>query len=251
MVMKTAKANFFRCMALVGALCYMMPFHAQKPAKWYWGGGVSVGAGKTWFDRGNTMANVRFKVHPYFTGALFLTGRYDFNSRWALMGSLEFRSVGFEYSFTESEYSLLHSTGQQNIRHSHTILTTPLMGMYKTLPDCKNKRWVFGLGIVPVFSGEENVKSTLDVEISTRGQIIYTAESHFQRAFLSYGRWMVGREKLYRGGNILQWGMECTFLPQTIARSTINYTVDGNSYTHTFTNKGNYMGIFVRWLFGS
>jgi len=225
---------------------------AQEEKKWSWGGGFGLGGNPVYFYSGDEMANAQFRMKNFASGILFLSVREDLNRHWAWMGSLEFRNTGFEYVLlNQSEYSLKKPEAGQIIRHEQVLLQVPLMALYKTLPDCKNKRWIFGAGIVPVFSGAQELKTSRDIEKAGSSNVVFTATSQFSGYTLCFGRFMIGREKIFRNGNYFHWGLEHVFVKQNVGTSTIEYSVAGNNYSHTFKNPGVYTGLFFRYLFAT
>jgi hypothetical protein len=164
------------------------------------------------------------------------------------MGSAEIRSIGFEYVFLNEEYSLVRNR-LKPIRHESTMLQFPLLALYKTSMNCVNKRWVFGLGITPVIVGQKKITSVSETNLNGTANL-FEINTFYTSSALCFGKWMIGREKVFRGGNIFMWGIEHLFIRQQAAISEINYTYNGKNYHHVFRNPGTYTGIFFRYLFG-
>jgi hypothetical protein len=213
-----------------------------------WGGGVGWGISPVVLYSGDKLAHVRFKSNPFVSSALFLTARKELNEKWALMGSAEIRNIGFEYVFLNEEYSLIKNSAKP-IRHESTMLQFPLMALYKTPVNCVNKRWVFGLGITPAIVGQKNITSVSETNLNGAANLVEIKTSFTTSAFC-FGKWMIGREKVFRSGNIFMWGIEHLFFRQQAAIGEINYTYNGKNYYHVFRNPGTYTGIFFRYLFG-
>lgn len=213
-----------------------------------WGGGVGWGISPVVFHSGDKMAHVRFKSNPYASFTLFMSARKELNENWAIMGSAELRSLGFEYVFLPEEY-VLTKHRPKPIRHESAMLQFPILALYKTPLNCVNKRWIFGLGITPGIVGQKNILSVAETNLN--GSVnFYEIKSSYSASALCFGKWMVGREKVLRSGNIFMWGLEHLFVRQNAATSEINYTYNGKNYHHVFRNPGTYTGIFFRYLFG-
>lgn len=213
-----------------------------------WGGGFGWGVSSPVYQSGDAVANFRFQVNPFASFALFISARKDFNNHWALMGSAEIRSVGFEYTFKPEEYSLIKFRPKP-LRHELTVLQFPVLVIYKTGLNCMNKRWVFGLGLTPAFIEHKNINSV--AETGLNGHVnFYEIKTAGSATGLCFGKWMIGREKVCKNGNVFMWGMEHLFVRQQAAISEINYTYNGKNYHHVFRNPGTYAGIFFRYLFG-
>lgn len=221
----------------------------QNNKKIHWGGGMGWGLNFPVLHQGNKVANVRFQMNPFASFALNLTARKDFNEHWALMGSAEIRSVGFEYVFRPEEYSIIKHRPQP-VRHETTVLQFPVLALYKTSLNCMNKRWFLGLGITPGIQ-EQKIINGLAEDNENGNALSYEIKTYYSSSALCFGKWMIGREKLFKNGNILMWGIEHLFIKQNVATSEINYTFNGKNYHHVFKNNGKYTGIFFRFLFGS
>ncbi|MCX8081693.1 MAG: hypothetical protein N3F09_10710 [Bacteroidia bacterium] len=226
-------------------LFLLIRFHCQIH---YWGGGFSLGSNPYHFTGGDVMAHSVFRMKNFASCSFFLSARHDINARWAIMGSLELRNAGFEYILTPQEYSLLNYKQHQSVRQEIVILQASFMGMYKTNLDCKNKRWFFGFGIVPAVSGGATLRYSAE-SVSSGGAGYYEFDACFNPFWFCFGKWMMGREKIFKNGHLFQWGLEHLFLEQNVGTTLVKYTISGNTYTHVFNNYGKYTGLFFRYMF--
>lgn len=202
------------------------------------------------FSGGMENANARFHQMPFGASALDLIVRYDLNNHWMIMSGLNFNSVGFEFVLAEN-YSLAHRSKQfSSVKSNFPAIEIPLMAYYKFNPNCKNVRWIVGGGIANTFIN----KQTLDKEVnqsndgpSTSTYLSSTSTS--QGGSYLQARWAVGREKTFKWGGILNTTLVFNLGFKEMAHSTVNYTVDGQQYTHEFSNNGNYIGLRIAYFF--
>ena len=62
-------------------------------------------------------------------------------------------------------------------------------------------------------------------------------------------RFSLGREKNFKNDSFLNMILMFNVGLNTIAKSTVNYTIDGINYHHEFTNSGNFVGLRMAYFF--
>ncbi len=220
-----------------------------------WRLGVQIGsqASHTRFTGGMSDANARFHHNAFGGGAINFIARYDLNNHWMFMSGLGINSFGFEYNISEN-YSFLNNHGMMgkytSVRSSFSALEIPAMAFYKFNPNCKNARWLVGAGFTASFVGAQTnggsaAKST---DGSSAVNYLSTTSSANAGNYL-YFRWSVARERVFKKGNILNVSVLFNWGANTLANSTVNYTIDNKDYNHSFSNNGNFAGIRLAYFF--
>jgi hypothetical protein len=200
------------------------------------------------YNSGMQIANARFKQKNFRAPSINLAARYDFNKHWMIMSGVGFNAIGFGYSISEN-YSLLNTKNQaSDIKTGFAALEFPVSLFYKFNLNCKNTRWIVEAGFVPTFIGKQNIDKNFS--ISNEGNSANYLKS--QSISTSMGsvllRYSVGREKVFRNGSILQVNLLFNVGLNTLATSTVYYTIDNQNYTHTFSNNGSSVGIKLAYF---
>lgn len=201
------------------------------------------------FAGGMSNANARFHQNNFDAGALNIEGRYDLNKHWMGTFGLGFTTFGFNYALAEN-YSLYHPKSHfSGIRSEFSALDLPLMIFYKFNPNCKNAKWLIGAGVSRNFTGAQTL--TRNFENTTDGSVSSYLNSVSSTKGGSYTmlRFAVAREKVFKRGNILNASLLFNVGFKQLAKSTVNYTVDGQAYTHDFTTNGNFTGFRLTYFF--
>ncbi|MEO5572302.1 MAG: hypothetical protein ABIT08_00590 [Bacteroidia bacterium] len=229
--------------------------NSQNP----WNIGIMMGGGGniSQFSGGMANADAKFSNVPFPSGQIGVFARYRISERMSLQSGFDFSSIGFTYLFAQ-DYSLEQPLDQNEIMFSGTCVSRiPAMAIYNSKLNCKNWRLIsgggFALNIVdknwiseydnfmecPVGMSEEQI----------RNYFYKTQESHSTSAANGSFVWLVGVEKVFKRGNMLSFTFQgnCGFTP--IATSTVQYTVDGTAYNHSFTNYGSYAGFGISYYF--
>ena len=61
--------------------------------------------------------------------------------------------------------------------------------------------------------------------------------------------WLVGVEKVFKRGSMLDFTFQANYGFSTLAESTVYYTADNKNYHHTFSNDGSYVALAVAYFF--
>lgn len=212
--------------------------------QWGFHGNESVLSG------GMEEADARFFHNSFGGGSLRIEGRYDFNKRWMLMTGMGFCSYGFEYALSEN-YSLKNEKNRfSTIRSEVGALEIPLMGFYKFNPNCRNKRWVVGLGLVNNLIGAQQISKQFKEDPEGNGQVRYlNSETKVNEGIYTMLRFSIGREKVFERGAIFNASMVFNTGFRNIATSNVVYTINGKEYNHEFKNNGNFIGLRFSYFF--
>lgn len=197
-------------------------------------------------------ANARFTNNRFEGMSLGILARYDHNNHWMYETQLGFRTFGFSYSIAEN-YSLL------NLKKTASILKTeffsveiPLLVYYKFNPNCKNNRWLVGAGFVANLTEAKTVDKFFEKSNEGSNSSNYLSSSSTSKASaISMLRFSLGREKLFKNGGFLNINLLLNVGLNTIAKSSVNYLIDGENYNHEFTNSGNFVGLRLAYFFKS
>lgn len=170
-----------------------------------------------------------------------------------LTSGFGFSSLGFDYAIAEN-YSLLDRAKNQRqftrVRSSFGMLEIPFMAFYKFNPNCKNARWLAGAGLAQTFIGSQTAEGSASKVNDGSSNVNYiNAASKSTGGNDLFLRWSVGREKMYKNGGILNFSFLVNMGFRNIAESTVNYTIDNQNYTHSFTNNGSFAGFRLSYFF--
>jgi len=216
---------------------------AQENNTWRWGAQIGIHINNAKFVGGSPNANARFHQNPFGSPALNFNVRYDYNQRWAFQSGLGFNSVGFEYAITEN-YSFLNPEKQfTTINSSFGLVEIPVLVIYKFNPNCKNWKWVASGGFVSVFSGAQTIDKQFNPNndgLLSQPYISSTSSSNGSANI--HARLLIGKEKLFKNGSIFNASLIWNAGFGNLASSTVNYTIEGQSYQHQFNNSGNFFG---------
>lgn len=245
----------------VFSLCILC-LSAQENRSWHLGVQYRKLSNKSRFDGGMADANARFKQTSSKGRAFGLIARYDLNKHWMLMTGVGYNSLGFSFKISED-----YSFTQRSKRHTRLNLRfraveIPLMVAYKSNPNCGNWRWVMGAGINSMITYNQNQhrssnRSSYNGDytgnISSQSVIdsVMEGESITKSGAYIQARFMLGREKVFKKGNMLNVSLLINRGFTEIARAVVNYTIDGNNYSHEFSNKGSYACLSVTYYFRS
>lgn len=232
--------------------CLVLNNFAQENNTWRLGVQWGFQGNRAEFSGGRTDAHARFHQNPFGGGAIDIIGRYDYNKHWMIMTGLGFNSCGFEFALAEN-YSLLT---KNKVSHFSTIksefgsLQIPVMLFYKFNPNCKNSRWLIGGGIAETFAGDDVVSRSFENIPDGKGNYNYlSSEAHSNGGVYWMARWSVAREKIFKRGSILNASVMFNVGFRKMAEATVEYTVDGQTYSHQYINNGNFIGFRIAYFF--
>lgn len=220
-----------------------------------WKLGITAGSvsSKSYYSGGMQEANARFHKQNYGSGMLGIVARKTINTHFSWQFGLKFNQIGFQYGIAEN-YSLL----AKHDRHTITkiglgTVNIPATLIYNTNYNCRNVRWFVGAGLSLTASGTSmNTTQTITPGESTSANSSTVVLSQTVEAS-SYtkinGHVMGGVEKQFKSGRMLSAAVYFNKGFSAVATSTVNYTIDGKDYTHTFTNYGSYAGLSLTYYF--
>jgi hypothetical protein len=216
---------------------------AQDNNTWRWGVQIGMHGNKAKFVGGMPNANARFHQNTYGAAGLNFNVRYDYNQHWAFQCGLGFNSLGFEFAIAENYSFLKKGDHFTKINSGVGLVEVPVLAIYKFKPNCKNWKWTVSGGIVGVINGSETIDKQFNP--NNDGQ---TTQPYISSTTIAnnsgniHVRLLIGKEKLFRNGSIFNASFIWNAGSGVIANSTVNYTIDGQTYQHQFTNKGNFFG---------
>lgn len=217
-----------------------------------WRLGIQLGAhgNQSKLSGGSPNANARFNHNEFSGGSIELIGRYDVNKHWMLMSGLGFHSFGFGYSISEN-YSLLNKDrSYTGINSEFGAVGTSAMVFYKFNPNCKNAKWLVGAGLAQDFIAANKINRNVSQAIDGNTSVNYISSTSTTKGGVYWNfRWSVGREKVFKNNSILNASVLFNFGFNQVATSTVDYTIDNQTYSHTFTNNGNFIGLRLTYYF--
>lgn len=231
--------------ALAGSL--LAP--AQENNTWRFGLQSGFQGNRSQFAGGMSDANARFHQSPFGAGAFGLVARYDLNRHWMFTTGIGSIASGFEFAIAENYSFIGHSKRFTEIKAGAPNLEIPLMVAYKFNPNCKNWRWFISGGVANVFVSDQNISKSASQSSDGPSSTNYlSADITSRQGNNLQARWAIGREKMFKSGSILSLSLLCSFGFKELSHATVNYTIDGQSYQHEFSNKGTFLGFRVSYF---
>jgi hypothetical protein len=240
--------------SLAFLLFFVINIQAQnKP--WTVGLNFSAIRNNSTYIGGMSEAHARFDQNNFATGSLNILFQKQYSQNWFLQTGFGFTEIGFE-SVISNNYSFYNLENRFTaLRTSISVIELPLNVIYKFNSDCKNKRWYLGLGAKWVFNGEStNVtkpdKKSINEDlpkVSNDANLVQHVNANTISTITT--NFIVGREKLRKNGHIIGLGFIYNQGYNSIAKADVSYLLDGISYTHTFSNKGSYCGLYFQYFF--
>lgn len=202
------------------------------------------------FSGGMESANARFHQGPFGAHGRSIAARYDFNDRWMVMSGIGLTSVGFQFGIAE-DYSFTQRSNRFTMINSGLrAIEIPIMAAYKFKPNCKGWKWIVSAGVANLFTPKQ--EQTINLGDNNEG--VLSPETAYLSSFERtdpgshlQARFMIGREKVFGCGSILNVNMVFNAGFSEVAHATVNYNIEGKSYTHEFSNKGNFVGLRVSY----
>ncbi len=222
---------------------------AQETNTWRLGVQSGWQMNRSKYSGGMTDANARFHKSPFGAFAFDIIGRYDLNSHWMIQSGLNFNKAGFEFALAENYSFTQRGNRFTKVSSSTPLLEIPIIVSYKFKPNCNNWKWIASAGVANVFTTPKSTDKQFNPADDGAGSTPYLSSTITSKggSYLN-ARLMVGKEKVFRTGSILQasfiWNIGFT----EMAHATVNYTVDGKAYQHEFSNKGNFVGFRVAYF---
>ena len=230
----------------ISSLCLL----AQENKTWRLGIQWGTHDNMSKFSGGSPNANARFTQNKYNGGAFDLIARYDYNKNWMAETGLGFNTFGFGYAISEN-YSFLNLKNRfSSVKTEYTGVQIPFLIFYKFNPNCKNNRWLIGGGFIANFVEGKTVN-----KFFAKNNDGLTTSNYLSSTSTSNGgghammRFSIGREKIFKRGSFLNASLVFNAGLDAVAKSTVNYTIDGKDYQHEFTNNGNFVGFRLAYFF--
>lgn len=224
--------------------------HAQEDKVWRLGIQWGTHDNMSKFSGGSPNANARFTQNKYDGGAFDLIARYDYNKNWMAETGLGFNTFGFGYAISEN-YSFLNLKNRfSSVKTEYTGVEIPFLIFYKFNLNCKNNRWLIGGGFIANFVEGKTVN-----KFFAKNNDGLTSSNYLSSTSTSNGgghamvRFSIGREKIFKSGSFLNASLVFNAGLNALAKSTVNYTIDGKDYQHEFTNNGSFVGLRVAYFF--
>ncbi|MBK9282934.1 MAG: hypothetical protein IPM51_01290 [Sphingobacteriaceae bacterium] len=238
-----------KTLTVLFALCVLM-IQSQEEKTWRIGIQLGSAGNHAKYHSGGVDANARFHQNKWGSGAINIAGRYDANRRWMITAGLGIHSVGFGYAIAEN-YSLLQKDKQfTGIKNEFTVLEMPAMIFYKFNPNCKNAKWLIGAGFSENFIGEQTLNASASQANDGLSNVNYISSTSSTKGGIYWSfRWSVAREKTFKNNSILNASVLFNYGFNQVATSTVDYTIDNQTYSHTFTNNGNFVGLRLTYFF--
>lgn len=215
-----------------------------------WRMGIQTGfhSNKSKFYGGMSNANARFHQNRFGAIALDFIVRYDINPHWKIESGLNFNRAGFEFTLAENYSFTQRGNRYSRVRTEFGMIEIPAMISYKFKPDCKNKKWFVSAGFAGIFIPEkENGDEIIPASDGPASSTYLSAISSSNKGKYVHARFMIGREKVFKKGNILSAALVLNLGVKEMIHTTAKYTVDGTEYNHEFTNKGSFIGLRVAY----
>lgn len=224
--------------------------HAQENKTWRIGIQLGNAGNKSAYTGGTSTANSRFEKEKWGSGAFGINARHDFDRRWMITAGIGVHSIGFGYSIAQN-YSLMRpDSRKQSIKSDFGVIEMPTMVFYKFNPNCKNAKWLVGAGFSEDLVGKQTLNKSL-TETSDGGHSTdYISSTSSTKGGIYWNfRWSVAREKTFKNNSILNAAVLFNVGMNQVATSTVNYTIDNQTYTHEFSNKGSFVGLRLTYFF--
>jgi len=237
--------------------CFALSGFAQETDTWRFGIQWGFQGTRAQFAGGMEDAHARFHQNKFDGAALNIGIRYDLNNHWMGTFGLGFNTFGFNYALTQN-YSLLNPKSHfSGIQSEFSALELPFMVFYKFNPNCKNAKWLIGGGFSPNLTGKQKITKNFEATADAMPANYNYIPSPNGLSSISYAnggmytmlRFAVGREKVFKKGGILNCSLLFNCGLRNIAYSTVNYSIDGQSFTHDFKTKGDFVGLRVTYYF--
>jgi len=236
---------------IIGIGLMSLSLSGQEKSGWRIGAEIGNCANSSKYSGGTLVANARFNQSVFYAPNLNIVARYDFNKHWMAISGVGFNAIGFGFSLSE-DYKLLDRAKRfSDNKNAFAAIEIPIALNYKFNLNCKNSRWLMGAGMVPTFIGKQTIDNTYSVNNEDNSVSYITSHSDTKKDWGLLLRYSVSREKVFHNGSILQASLLVNFVLNTIAKSTVNYQLDNQNYSHTFSNKGGSAGIRVTYFFKS
>jgi hypothetical protein len=223
---------------------------AQEQKTWRIGITLGNAGNKSVYTGGTSTANARFAKEKWGSGSFGINARYDLDKRWMINAGIGVHSIGFGYSIAQN-YSLMRPDSRnRSIKSDFGVIEMPAMVFYKFNPNCKNAKWLIGAGFSQDFIGKQTINKSMNESAEGGSSTDYISSTSATKGGLYWNfRWSVAREKTFKNNSILNAAVLFNIGMNQVATSTVNYTIDNQTYTHEFSNKGSFVGLRLTYFF--
>jgi hypothetical protein len=223
--------------------------NAQENNTWRFGVQSGFQGNHAKFVGGMENANARFHQNHFSSNGLSLVARYDINQHWMLTTGMGVSSTGYEFVIAEDYSFTSHAPRFTSVKAKIPTFEIPLMASYKFNPNCKNWRWFVSGGLANVFVNASNIHDEASQSSDGPSTVNYLSTDVTSKSTnVIQARWAVGREKMFKSGSILSVSLIANYGFGEMSHAVVNYTIDGTSYNHEFSNRGNYVGLRVAYF---
>lgn len=198
-------------------------------------------------------ANARFHHMPFHGGGWSAVFRKKLSDHWSVQTGLGFYVLGFENAIA-NDYSLLNPRDHfAGVRSERPVFRVPATAIYNSNLSCRNWRWFAGAGL-SLISGKQADAASSETETDATGVTAGTPNSITQTMHSSpFGavnfHLVGGWEKLMKSGRMLALGFMFNKGTSQLAAADVSYTIDSKTYSHSFTNYGDFCSLFVTYYF--
>ncbi len=223
-------------------------------SNWNIGVQLSVMGNQSTFSSGMSEANALFSNSSYGSGQIGFYARRAISNHFSLQSGIDFSSIGFSYAIAE-DYSLLSNDECNNpeLRIGTCMTRIPVSLIYNSNLNCKNVRFIAGVGLAVGFVDNhwdtENIKTVEGGELGNTAASLMKTKVNSTNTVSGSFTTLIGVEKVFSRGNMLSLTFQGNWGFNTVAESTVNYTVDNKNYNHTFSNNGSYCGVALTYYF--
>ncbi len=222
-----------------------------------WRVGITAGSfgNHAQFNGGMQNASALFTANPYGSAGLGVLFRKTINNHLSFQTGLNFSSLGFEYAMAR-DYSLTRPMDHYMVnRVSLGIASIPATLIWNFNPNCKNVRWFVGGGFSLVGHGDKNTDKHVDASPQDQQALGLNGTDYINQTVSSSaftvlnGHLMGGVEKMFKKGGMLSFAVYLNRGFTPVATSTVNYSVNGTLYNHSFKNYNNNLGLTLTYYF--
>jgi len=232
---------------------FLVGFNSYAQNRWNVGLQLAAVGNMSTYSGGMSDANALFTHAPYGAGQFGVYFRYRLNDRFSLQSGFDGTRIGFNYALAKN-YSLLNENEHYNVLQSSAAITRlPVMLIYNSKLNCRNVRFIAGAGFALV-ALDNKWTSAANTEISSESAnnastTFMSEETHSLGEGTTSFTWLLGVEKVFKRGSMLDFTIQANYGFSDLAESTVYYTADSKDYSHTFRNNGSYAAFAITYYF--
>jgi len=222
-----------------------------------WRMGVTLGAfgNHSQFNGGMQNASALFTQNHFGSPGIGLVFRKTINNHLSFQTGLNFKQMGFEYAMAR-DYSLTRPMDHYMVnRVGLGTASIPATLIWNFSPNCRNVRWFVGGGLSLVTHNDKNRTKNVQPGVDDQQALSLNGSDYLTQTVTSSsfmvvnGHLMGGLEKITKRNTM--WSLALWFNRgfTPVATSTVNYSVNGVLYNHSFKNYNNYGGLTLTYYF--